>query len=244
MKPSPRPPRKPYPLSNSLHEQLNLYALAAGAAGVGMLALAQPAEPKIIYTKAYQVIDRNTTVVLDLNHDGIADFILKDTFRSHWTSIGGYSMGRLSVLPDAKKNRVRGHTYMHRYAFASALPAGTPIGPQGQFLPAKGLMAVDSFWTAGRNRPATSRTLGVWCGVADQYLGLKFLIKGEVHFGWARLNVSCARGWHNPPVVIGTLTGYAYETIPNKGIIAGRTKGPDCVSVEPATLGRLALGRK
>jgi len=33
-----------------------------------------------------------------------------------------------------------------------------------------------------------------------------------------------------------TLTGYAYETIPNKPIIAGKTKGP-------ATLERLALGR-
>jgi hypothetical protein len=39
-------------LSDSVHHQLNMYALAASAAGVSVLALAQPAECKIIYTHA------------------------------------------------------------------------------------------------------------------------------------------------------------------------------------------------
>jgi hypothetical protein len=39
-----------------------------------------------------------------------------------------------------------------------------------------------------------------------------------------------------------TLTGYAYETIPNKPIITGKIKGPDVITLEPATLGRLAQG--
>jgi hypothetical protein len=54
--------------------------------------------------------------------------------------------------------------------------------------------------------------------------------------------------------VDATLTGYAYETIPNRAIIAGKTKGPDDASVEesntastvpapePSTLGVLSLG--
>jgi hypothetical protein len=33
-----------------MHHQLNMYALAASVAGVGVLALAQPAEAKILYT--------------------------------------------------------------------------------------------------------------------------------------------------------------------------------------------------
>lgn len=40
------------------------------------------------------------------------------------------------------------------------------------------------------------------------------------------------------------LTGYAYETIANKAIIAGKTKGPDVITIQPDTLGQLALGRK
>ena len=50
------------------------------------------------------------------------------------------------------------------------------------------------------------------------------------------------------------LTGYAYETIPNKAIITGKTKGPDDAGVEesnttpsrptrkPGSLGLLAMG--
>jgi hypothetical protein len=78
---------------------------------------------------------------------------------------------------------------------------------------------------------------------------LKFTLQGKTHFGWARLNVSCI-GYK----IRATLTGYAYETIPNKPIITGRTKGPDAISVdkpeatltmptrEPGSLGLLAVG--
>jgi hypothetical protein len=92
-------------------------------------------------------------------------------------------------------------------------------------------------------------TVGPWLNVDDRYLGLKFFIKGHVHYGWARFNVTAGDG-----KITSTLTGYAYETIPNKPIIAGKTKGLDDVSVEeskaaritpilePATLHLLALG--
>jgi len=40
----------------------------------------------------------------------------------------------------------------------------------------------------------------------------------------------------------GMLTGYAYETIANKAIIAGRTKGPDVTAAQPTSLGHLAAG--
>jgi hypothetical protein len=75
MKPSLQPSRTPSKLSDSLRQQLNMYALAATAAGVGLLALAQLAEAKIIYTKTHHVIDdHNRYYYLDLNHDGKADF--------------------------------------------------------------------------------------------------------------------------------------------------------------------------
>jgi hypothetical protein len=63
-------------------------------------------------------------------------------------------------------------------------------------------------------------------GVKNHYLGLRFAINGKVHYGWARLTVSVSNG------IYATLTGYAYETIPNKSIIAGATKGPDNNSID------------
>ena len=59
-----------------------------------------------------------------------------------------------------------------------------------------------------------------------------------MHYGWARVSVRIG----DRLVPNGTLTGYAYETVPNKPIITGKTKGPDVVTVESATLGHLAQG--
>jgi hypothetical protein len=45
-----RSPRQHIILSPPLQQRLNSYALAAGAAGVGVLAVTQPAAAKIVYT--------------------------------------------------------------------------------------------------------------------------------------------------------------------------------------------------
>jgi hypothetical protein len=77
---------------------------------------------------------------------------------------------------------------------------------------------------------------------------LKFKIKGKTHYGWARLTVT-----DKNTVITATLTGYAYETIPNKPILTGKTRGLDddyqptpaslkTHTSKPTTLGALALG--
>jgi hypothetical protein len=64
-------PRKTAKLSDSLHHQLNMYALAASAAGVGVLALTQAAEAGIIYNPANVTIGPHPpTYNLNLNHNG------------------------------------------------------------------------------------------------------------------------------------------------------------------------------
>src|SRR5271170_8244443 len=68
-------PRKTANLSESIHQQLSMYALAASAAGVGMLAVAQPAAAKIVYTPA-NVTLTDGALPLDLDHNGIVDFYL------------------------------------------------------------------------------------------------------------------------------------------------------------------------
>jgi hypothetical protein len=61
-------------------------------------------------------------------------------------------------------------------------------------------------------------------GLKNRYLGLRFFINGKLHYRWARVSVFINGGSFSPPPF---LTGYAYETIPGKSIIAGQTKGPD-----------------
>ena len=123
---------------------------------------------------------------------------------------------------------------------AAPLPKGTRIGPNGAFK--------HRTYGAGMAYAGKGTTCGPWARQSNlqAYLGLKFTIKGKIHFGWARVKVDTLQ---RPFSVI--LTGYAYETIPGKTIIAGATKGPDDAeptaalsrhSPEPATLGALALG--
>ena len=230
MKPSSRPPRTPFPLSESLHQQLNLYALAASAAGVGMLALAQPAEAKIIYTKTHMVIAGAEQYYLDVNHDKTTDF----TIVNFWTTVCPDSCGQWLYLKPAAGNSEIGSVTHSGWHFAAAVKKGSAIGSKGHFLAGTGFMAA-AF--------STMPSVGPWRSITNRYLGLKFAIKGKTHYGWARLSVTGGFG-----TIVATLTGYAYETVPNKSIIAGKTKGAEVITVEPdttaGTLGRLALGRK
>jgi hypothetical protein len=98
-----RTSRKPSNLSESLQRYLNAYALAASAAGVGVLAVAQPAAAKIIYTPANKSCSRHGLCFkLDLNHDNIIDFRIVMTY---WTK-----SFRLLIDPakDKSKNQVWG----------------------------------------------------------------------------------------------------------------------------------------
>ena len=84
-----RPSRTPARLSESTNRHLNMYAIAASAAGVGLLALAQPAEAKIVYTPAsVKIVSQPAGIYnLDLDHDGRPDFALID---SHVSTSSGH----------------------------------------------------------------------------------------------------------------------------------------------------------
>ena len=111
-------------------QHLSRYVLAAAATGVGILGSSQPAEAEVVYTPANQQIAPNTTINIDLNHDGINDFSLKDTFSTTFFS----SFGRLSALPAGQENRIQGHTVSNR-AYASALFSGARAFPRHRETP-------------------------------------------------------------------------------------------------------------
>ena len=68
------------------------------------------------------------------------------------------------------------------------------------------------------------------------------MIGGQVHYGWARVAVRRTGKGYGKNSIQATLTGYAYETIPNKPIVTGKTTGPDVITLDPGTLGHLAQG--
>jgi hypothetical protein len=194
-------------LSGRLNRHLSQYALAASAAGLGVLALAQPADAKIVYTRVTVLL--TSPYELDLNRDGISDF------EFHISQFGSSSF--LVIRPKSK------NLFWETDNAPAALDAGVSVHSSIKLHASHNLMCKTSDYS----------DWGPWYNVPNHYLGLKFYVKGKAHYGWARLKTTACHA---------TLTGYAYETIPNKPIITGKTKGPDVITVQPGSLGALAAG--
>jgi hypothetical protein len=236
MKPSSQSPRTSSPLSESVQHKLNLYALAASAAGVGLLAFSQTAEAQIVFTPAHVRLPSNQDFFLDLNNDGINDFKFHastydgDCRLNAAKSCVSVDGAFLWLYPQAAGNAVVGP--------ASALASGVRIGPRQAF-------NSGSVETMGYVRYNFGLHYGgAWADsgktVNAHYLGLKFVVNGETHYGWARFNVRIFRQPESK--LYAVLTGYAYETVPNKPILTGQTKEAEAIPIEPASLGHLAAG--
>lgn len=227
-------PRGTTRVSLKLERALLSYTGAATAAGVGFFTLAQPVEAKIVYKKVNKSISFNTILPLDINSDGITDFTFVDSHGN--TSYGGW--GNLTVFPNYRPNKIMGPVGTWFVRFASALPAGAEIGSQEIFPPGAKALAEAAYNGARRKPPSSSSSCyGPWKNVSNHFLGLRFAIKGKAHYGWARLNVACGDTW-----VTGTLTGYAYETTPNKSILSGQKQEAGVAVSEPVSLRHLAQG--
>jgi hypothetical protein len=214
--------RKTRPLDPQLDSELGTYVAAAGATasanhdlaaaaicaiGLGSLAIAPIANAEIVYTSANQSIGGNPNgasfLAIDLNNDGIVDLSV-----SAYNFVSFSSGDHLFRDTDAfakPDNLILATTQ----GLAAADVPGQIIGPRGHFQ-RDGVMATSRFNGGTGNTFSSSK--GQWLHAKNRYLGVKFLINGETHYGWARLNASAGSA---------TLTGYAYETIPNRPIPAG-----------------------
>lgn len=224
---------QPVDLGLPLDKKLSVYALAAGAAGVCTLALAPPADAKIIYTKTNTPILVNKPYYLDVNHDGTPDFTISlgagGYFVISWVDVGVQG----SQITKGFYNSVV--TTKPGFGFEADLPPNVPVWKNRNFGALRHAMAE---CTLIHNKSSyQTHSVGPWRNVESRYLGLKFSISGQTHYGWARLNVKLDKKCK----FTVTLTGYAYETVPNKLILTGHTKGPSG-EIVPSGLGHLAGG--
>ena len=229
--------------SHDLDELLSSYALAATAAGVTLLA-ASPLQAEVIYTPTNITIAHGS-LPIDLNGDGVNDFVLVDNFYNVPRSKFPLISSRRLVLggnPSASAIPLRNE--------AAVLHSGAVIGSSRTFSPVRQPrlpMAAAKFIYHGTTGTCCVDFYGNWQNVKNHYLGLKFKINGQVHFGWARLTVKSFQDPNNYVARINvTLSGYAYESNPNQSIVAGNEGGSSSSEAVPSTvkqtLGTLALG--
>jgi hypothetical protein len=218
--------------ANNFSRQLGLYSIAAAAAGVSLLALTQPAAGEVVVTK--KTIPVLELTFLDINHDGVNDFIFNNYF-----SFGSADLTVTGAIPGLGGAFVLGQS-----AYASPLMRGANIGPAAHFSPSSTSVGVERGFHVGY---PNEKLYGPWGGnPKNRYLGVRFWIDGQIHYGWILFTMLTQPVGAWAP----TITAYAYETEPNKPILAGTAEKPTAEVQLPeniqnqggASLGMLAAG--
>lgn len=218
------------------------YAAAAlGVAGVSALASAQAPVQHIIYTPANITVDtgasRQTFISIDFNHDGIADLSMVASHFTDFFSGGGFAgYGRLALSQGPGGSAV----------VSNALPKGMIIDKGGAF---KGGHQTIGYAVYGSyNGVKSGSARGAFVKITNKYLGVRFQLNGQMHEGWIRMTLSTTGDR-----IKGTITGYAYDTVPNEtglaaGQLGGRVGSTTATAKDspetalPGSLGMLAAG--
>jgi hypothetical protein len=208
-------PKQAKALSPRLQQYLLTSATVIGAG------LASSAQAEIVYTPLHD--NFKLDYYLDLNHDGINDFHLHSYYISQF--------GSLNVTPLITGNRIAATQEFCSFRLPAAAPlrAGAVIGKNSKFPDG------NTKCLAGFN--STFQSFGPWVDAKDAYLGVVFEIQGQEHFGWVRITFNSFFCYK----CIAGITGYAYETVPGRAILAGDT-GQHTSELKEQTLGVLAMG--
>jgi hypothetical protein len=195
---------------DSIQQKLAQYSAIAGS----VLLAGSDVDAQIAYTN----VDPNEKIFLDdvynldLDNDGIFDF--KFTVASQ---VFGY--WRVAEISSADSAPSQNYVSRSEDFFAAALNANDFIGSGNNWVKPGyyygGAPYLEYYQIGSPSNGSPGQLYGPWGGKGDHYLGLKFGINGEYHYGWARLNVTRTASFLN-------IKAYAYNTVPGEPILAGQ----------------------
>jgi hypothetical protein len=190
-------------MKKNLQSRISKYTAVAGA-----VVSAAGAQAQVVYTDvnpdySHDAPQNNGFAVypLDLNNDQTVDFVIasRDTVTPNATV-------RLTLAaPYGAGNAVAGENPAG-YDYALALDINSMVDSTLNWIAATNTMAY--------NNNSANPYDENWNGVTDKYLGLKFVVGANTHYGWARLD-SYAIG---DSIVV---KDYAFNATPNGGIMTG-----------------------
>ncbi len=209
--------------NSTLSKKLKQYSALAGSLAISGMAGAQ-----VVYTDVspdkvlvgVSSIANPDTLQIDLNNDGIFDYLL---FAFRDSSSYAQGVGAMMPYTAGNSNAIAGSIVSLNgnlpALFVSDLQLGKNIDDNLSFNALS-----DFMYTVNHIKPImayfnTSSNIGGgdWLGVNDRYIGLKFRIGVDTnfHYGWARCSVS-----ENADTI--TLKEYAYESSINTPLFAGQ----------------------
>lgn len=195
-------------MKKGLQKKLNAYAAAAGT-----LALAGAADAQIVYTDINPdtILHDSLTYSLDFDNNNQPELIFTTVVSS--SSSGVANLAIVSPVGNPN-NAILGSVYAANYPFPFAMNNGDSIS------------GTNTNWNAVPFNGGTQYmavvygaiTYANWVGATDKYLGVRFNIGADVHYGWVRLSVTA-----DADSII--IKDYAYEILPGVGLTAGQLTG-------------------
>ncbi len=200
-------------MKKEILKKLENYSLVA----VGVIAFAANADAQIVYTD----IDPDFTgtsenwdgIDIDMDNDGQVDFVFYASYFSSTTSNTNtphsYSSRYLKV--NANANEVVNEKF-GGHLFPDAISANGNINDN------LSAFSADAAWQTGMNQTMAYTFDGFSGGdfrcETDKYVGVRFKIGTDWHYGWIRVTVDCDASEF-------IVKDYAYESTPNTPILAG-----------------------
>lgn len=214
--------RKAAKLRDRTERRLVLYALAAAG---GTLLGAPATHAEVVFTPSSEIwTDSTGPFLIDMDNDGNADFQL-GIFEA---GCGSTSSCIFSWAVRAATGHSSNGVVEVGTANEPALRPGARIGAGHYFGNHGAMFAVSDFGQSGS-----------WQNVEHRYLGVKFILNNETHYGWIGFRSVTFPGK-------AVFQGWAYETTPNKAIRAGDTGSNEKASIPdsgPTSLEVLASGQ-
>jgi hypothetical protein len=200
--------------SQKFSKRLTQYgALSVAIAGIA----GANAQETIVYTNIADLSGSGSWLDIHMDADGIVDYQIGNFV--------GPDYDVLIVRPAGSgfynSNNILGYRsgyWLYPFALASGVTiSNTVAGSSSNKGGAGSWMGGNLYQTMNVN--SCNFSYSNWCGENDKYLGLKFLIGANTHYGWARLDVplaaSSGSGW--------VLKDVAYNSTPDAPILAGQT---------------------
>jgi Secretion system C-terminal sorting domain len=203
---------------STITKKLKAYSAAAGA----MTAFAGVANGQIVHTDIVpdSVITDGETFSLNMDNAGPAEFEFERF--TYLDSLGNPEVTFSMVNVLAPTSAIVGSIFSSSYPFPFALNNGDSIAA-----------SAGANWRDGSINGGT-QYLGVvygsynYCNFlgVDKFMGVRFNISGQPHYGWVRLYVS-------PGADTIIVKEYAYQTLPNVGLTAGQLVGIETQETTP-----------
>lgn len=218
---------------NNLTSKLRAYT-ALTASGM----LMSTANAGIVYTDidpdSVRVGNDNATseyFYIDLDLNGVDDFQIgmfnaqMNSMRTYtWNGVWASGINTSSLASTSNAIAYSGAAFS--YKLTLPLSAGSTIGASRSFSYYNLLGAV-SYWSTVSSNGGNGY-FGNFTNQGEKYMGLRFTVGGNIHYGWARVQVDSANYGF-------TLMDYAYETCPNTSIQAGMMTGGSGINMYTLT---------